>query len=600
MCRDQAFPARHLQQDVAPPWRGVNLGGWLLLEPGTAKALFARHHKGGVAAQCEWKLMETLRARHSVHELWHHRETHTTKADFYQIRDCGLNAVRLPVGYWTVLGAAPGEPYEGPALEYIDKAVQWAEECGLQVVLDLHGAPGGESSDAPCGRCYHPCSAWTWESWRFDESLRALNVLAHRYCRCRVVTGIEVCNEPSRSIPSEVLCQYYDSAVKTIRAAGMHQVTVVLPVFQRSLDEFAQLWDEQTAGTHKNICFDLHYYHCFGHTWHGKTFAQQLRSVEEHAQELRQFPAVVGEWSLALGDAASNCALPGDVARSLFGRVQLAAYAEASHGWFFWNWVDSHGTEWNWQQSFREGSVRGPQCKLPMWDGLGEDPLEEDFDPSPAEPRIRAGDAICLRSYHGRYLTVTGSRVRVKRANDSTTCQFILWTPRAELEGNSVLQHGDIVHLMADNGTFLSVEHDHVYDAGTAMEFVVHVEGAGALQHRAAVFLQSRATSWLVDVNGSDDDQQVQARWEDFGEWQRFIVEKTPDNPNRVIHKIVEQREMVTPPRRRRSSLWLGKSSPSPRKRCCGSARIWSRLCGRSTRPRRSLSKPSLQRRLWF
>jgi len=59
-----------------------------------------------------------------------------------------------------------------------------------------------------------------------------------------------------------------------------------------------------------------------------------------------------------------------------------------------------------------------------------------------------------------------------------------------------------------------------------------------------------------VDVNGSDDDQQVQARWEDFGEWQRFIVEKTPDNPNRVIHKIVEQREMVTPPRRRRSSGW--------------------------------------------
>lgn len=53
--------------------------------------------------------------------------------DFVAIKDMGLNAVRVPFGYWIVLGPGPGEPYEGPAMEYLDLAVQWAEECDLEV-----------------------------------------------------------------------------------------------------------------------------------------------------------------------------------------------------------------------------------------------------------------------------------------------------------------------------------------------------------------------------------------------------------------------------------------------------------------------------------
>eukprot|EP00434_Breviolum_minutum_P015788 symbB.v1.2.013909.t2/scaffold935.1/size150374/6 len=192
------------------PWKGVNLGGWLLLEPGPSAPLST--------GRCEWDLMETLRRRQALDVLHRHRETFIQKEDFQAIKNMGLNAVRVPFGYWIVLGPSHGDPYEGPALNYLDRAVQWAEECDLEVLLDLHGCPGGESPDAPCGRVHR---GWDWTCWRRSETLQALEVVARRYCNRPNVKGLAVCNEPSRTIPSKVLAEFYDQAVSVIRASGM-------------------------------------------------------------------------------------------------------------------------------------------------------------------------------------------------------------------------------------------------------------------------------------------------------------------------------------------------------------------------------------------
>ncbi|CAE8684351.1 unnamed protein product, partial [Polarella glacialis] len=115
---------------TSEPWRGVSLGGWLLLEPGPSYPLFETASKG--EALCEWDLMTGLRTNRALDKLHRHREQHIQREDFVQIRNMGLNAVRVPFGYWVVLGPTAGDPYEGPALDYLDRAVQWAEECNLQ------------------------------------------------------------------------------------------------------------------------------------------------------------------------------------------------------------------------------------------------------------------------------------------------------------------------------------------------------------------------------------------------------------------------------------------------------------------------------------
>uniref|UniRef100_A0A7S4W0C7 Glycoside hydrolase family 5 domain-containing protein n=1 Tax=Alexandrium monilatum TaxID=311494 RepID=A0A7S4W0C7_9DINO len=536
--------ARH--DGLAEPWVGVNLGGWLLLEPGPATPLFAEHPEpeSGVEVRCEWALMEVLRATKgedgAQEVIRQHRDTLITKTDFKRIRSCGLNAVRLPFGYWVVLGPSEGEPYVGPAMEYLDRAVDWAEECGLQLVLDLHGCPGGESGEAPCGRRQRPRGTWNSRDWRFGQSLEVLQVVATRYQSRHCVTGIEVCNEPSNTVPLPRLCRYYDTAVDRIRAAGMpaSRVAVLLPLFQRPEAEVAAKWRQLTGDRHENVCFDVHCYHCFENEFHGKTFAQHLRAIRENAEMLRKYPMVVGEWSLALGHAAwatCGCMREEEVYK-LFGMMQLEAFQEASHGFFFWNWTEGDDVEWNFQHAFQRGLLSGRPTSLPHWDGLGEDPLEEQLHPSPPEPRVFFGESVYLRVFHGKYIDVYGSTVSARWA-DKGGWQELTFCPPAgsaarprALQLHRAVRDGDVVRLRTHNGRYLAVVDGAVSAvraaAGPCTEFVVRVKEAVTLRHRGIIFLQSRANNGVVDAH--EEEEGLFTRWQDFGAWQQLAVEKAP------------------------------------------------------------------------
>lgn len=358
------------------PWRGVNLGGWLLLEPGPSADLFERCP----GARSEWSLMrkmrETLGADGAAEVLRHHRETFITEEDIRRIKALGMNAVRIPFGYWVITGPANEDEFVGPCVEYLDRAVEWCKIHGLQVLLDLHGAPGGESGEKPCGR---ECKDWQWKDWRVDESLDILRTVAQRYAGNEVVTGIAVCNEPSETIPAEVLCDFYDRAVRTIREAGMSpdQVSVILPIYRTErLDEIWRLWNGTYDGflQHANVAFDLHLYHVFGPWWQRQGLGSHLRMAKRHRKILRRIPAVVGEWSLALPPQALG---DGDVdeneAMRTFAGGQLEAYSQATHGWFYWNWRDSpqEHAGWDVQQSIErqwltKGGFAGPVSSVKL------------------------------------------------------------------------------------------------------------------------------------------------------------------------------------------------------------------------------------------
>lgn len=205
------------------------------------------------------------------------------------------------------------------------------------VLLDLHGAPGGESGGKPCGR---ERKDWRWQDWRMEDSLAVLRTMAQRYRGQPSVTGIAVCNEPSEQVPA-------DRAIQTIREAGMppNEVAILLPIFRTErLDEIWQMWCRKYDGfaRHANVAFDLHAYQCFGPWWQRQCLSQQLKMTRRHKKILHRVPAVVGEWSLALGAHARGDGDPQDedCALKAFAAAQLDAYSHASHGWFFWNWRD--------------------------------------------------------------------------------------------------------------------------------------------------------------------------------------------------------------------------------------------------------------------
>jgi glucan 1,3-beta-glucosidase len=113
----------------------VNLGGWLVTEPWITPSVF---EKAGEGAIDEYTLCETLGKDAALSLLSAHWASFVTAADLDKIAAAGMNHVRIPVGYWSI-APVDGEPFVQGALDYLDKAITWAGQAGLRVIIDLHG-----------------------------------------------------------------------------------------------------------------------------------------------------------------------------------------------------------------------------------------------------------------------------------------------------------------------------------------------------------------------------------------------------------------------------------------------------------------------------
>lgn len=108
----------------------------------------------------------------------------------------GLNHVRLPIGYWA-LDIKQGEPWVSGSWEYVKRAAQWCKKYGLQLMVDLHGAPGSQNGNDHSGQ------SGSIGFYSSDENLqRATNVLgkiakwANATDLRQVVSIIQLLNEP--------------------------------------------------------------------------------------------------------------------------------------------------------------------------------------------------------------------------------------------------------------------------------------------------------------------------------------------------------------------------------------------------------------------
>ncbi|KAJ6528100.1 glycoside hydrolase superfamily [Mycena capillaripes] len=132
---------------------GVNLGGWFVLEPFIAPALFQPYPSAGD----EWDLATLMRADGTLEaKMEAHYDTFITEQDIAQIAGAGLNWVRVPIPFWAVSswsdtgtddnGNVVGEPFlDGVCWKYIIRLFGWARKYGIRVNLDLHTVPGSQN-----------------------------------------------------------------------------------------------------------------------------------------------------------------------------------------------------------------------------------------------------------------------------------------------------------------------------------------------------------------------------------------------------------------------------------------------------------------------
>lgn len=131
--------------------RGVNLGGWLVLEPWIVPSLFEQFAvTDGV--QDQWTFCARLGAKECHRQLEKHWDSWLQQSDLKFLAESGINHVRIPVGYWLFGDIRRGEPWVAGELPYLERAIKWCRDLGLHVVLDLHCAPGSQNGFDNSGR----------------------------------------------------------------------------------------------------------------------------------------------------------------------------------------------------------------------------------------------------------------------------------------------------------------------------------------------------------------------------------------------------------------------------------------------------------------
>ncbi len=318
---------------MGAPLRGVNLGGWLVLEPWLTPSLF----KGSEAVD-EYTYCQTG----DMTRLTKHRDTFITEKDFEWLQGHGIEAVRLPIGYW-VFGDEP--PYAG-TLKYVDKAFAWAEKYGLRILLDLHGAPDSQNGTMHSGRR----GAIAWDA---EKTLSVLIRLADRYGKHKALLGVSLLNEPSPKLGKTALKDFYRLAYSELRARSSADAWIVFG------DAFRPWWwrREFKQGDFPGMFVDYHHYQIY--SWLDTLLStgwQLLRSRYTMPNKVRRMtkhhPAIVGEWSLAL--RGGKVVTPKQ--RQHYAQAQQAAFASTT-AWFFWTYKTEYGGTWSFRDCVEKGLI---------------------------------------------------------------------------------------------------------------------------------------------------------------------------------------------------------------------------------------------------
>lgn len=348
--------------------KGVNLGNWLVLEKWMLPEMFE-----GTGAEDEVWLNRKMNPAELKEKMKEHRDTFITEQDFAFIKEQGIWLLRIPVPYF-IFGDRP--PFNG-CVEYLDKAFDWAEKYGLQILIDLHTVPGsqnGYDNGGLTGVC-----KWCKNPEEVEFALTVLERLAKRYGQRQGLYGIEVLNEPisflvyatapstgkavdkeeakgSGYVPLPFLENFYRNAYRRLRKILPENKTIVFH------DGFRlRHWGKFFRKEHmKNVVLDTHIYIFAMESfvpihmpWVYQIYIKSQQRLIERIQ--RDVPVVVGEWCICnkyaekavsgksaekSSDRSAQAAAQDELRKKRYleiATMQLQAW-ESGAGWIYWSY----------------------------------------------------------------------------------------------------------------------------------------------------------------------------------------------------------------------------------------------------------------------
>ncbi|GGK18345.1 hypothetical protein GCM10007962_10650 [Yeosuana aromativorans] len=178
--------------------RGLGLGGWMIQEGYMIQTgAFA-----GPQHVIKQKIQELVGPENTEEFYEAYRANGITKRDIDSLKAWGFNSIRLPMHY--NLFTPPIENENNGDVSWLEKGftmtdslLQWCADNKMYLILDLHGAPGGQGNDANISD-YDKTKPSLWESEANQEKMIALwKKLAERYKDQPWIGGYDIINEPN-------------------------------------------------------------------------------------------------------------------------------------------------------------------------------------------------------------------------------------------------------------------------------------------------------------------------------------------------------------------------------------------------------------------
>ena len=277
--------------------KGVNLGGWLLMEgyilhsPNVGEQVFKKGFKKTLGQKALDSFEKDFRG-HFIQEK-----------DIRAIAGFGFNCIRVPFHY-RLIEKRPYR-YDEEGLQYLDKLLGWAEKYRIWVILDLHAACGSQNHD------WHSDSlgkALLWKSKEFRRRTFLLwEFLADRYKDRETIAGYDLLNEAVLG-DTRLLNAFYKELIQTIRGVDRNHLLFVegniWATDLKCLDDFSD--DKVVLSIHFyqpleftfNLVPSLKYpFRGKDQRWNKSALKKMLSGCEKIAR-MRERPVYVGEFGV--------------------------------------------------------------------------------------------------------------------------------------------------------------------------------------------------------------------------------------------------------------------------------------------------------------
>ena len=405
----RTFTGASLVDLVASPatpgyWHGVSLGGWLLMEINKKQ----RDSKDGpdvrigwmfdqIFASSELDFVTTLRKEKgddfALTTMRNHWEHFIPDEALDTAKELGVDAVRIPVGYWIVDAPASGgsntdygfspEGFATGGLNHLRQLLPKLRDRGMVAVVDMHALPcnsacvsdGMDCADplgwsaveggtpAPIGDIERCNGAGTYPTTRrpegdlqtwSDVGVAAIGKLAHWIAGLpederRVISALQLGNEPALNSPG------YDQAVKGFYRAALSEARAALPSPLPLIMSFIPPNDlnvpsfiEDISNSYSTPLLIDHHWYLNWATYEGNTLSwsdMHSRACHEARNSWQPYASagiklIIGEWSLATNhdDPVDLADAPTRLELSRLFHEQLEVYSTDPSvvGSFYW------------------------------------------------------------------------------------------------------------------------------------------------------------------------------------------------------------------------------------------------------------------------